>query len=225
MSIVHEIQSCFDVTDEMIAESMRPDGGELPWTRVSALLSRMARVASPRRGAPKLLVVLAEMAQRDWFDSTLEVQVVRRADPQSGVIAGCEVHVLSHDGQALSPLCEPLVVAAPFEELAQVARVNPAVIAPLVLVYDEEGAIRLSTSASPTPPGMDPSSLLRSRPPRTPVPSPPPSRRSTPRPARPTPPAPPIDPTTEPETPSARRALSVPPPDAPLSQRPPGRDR
>lgn len=220
MSTVHEIQSCFDVTDEMIAEAMRPDGVELPWTRVSALLSRMARVAFPRRGAPKLLVVLAEMAQRDWFDSTLEVQVVRRADGPNGVISGCEVHVLSHDGQALSPLCDPLVVAAPFEELAQVARVNPAVIAPLVLVYDEDGAVRLSTSPSPTPPGVDPASLLRSRPPRKPEPTPPPTRRSTPRPAAP---AAAPDPTTEPETPSARRALSVPPPHAPLSERPPRR--
>jgi len=104
--------TCFEVEDEHIEHALAPAASieeELPRARVFALLDRMAEVARPRQGAPRILFVLARLASCEWLEGDLEVAL--QANGNSTL-----VDLTVDDGMIRSRLRPSLALAVPFHE-------------------------------------------------------------------------------------------------------------
>jgi hypothetical protein len=122
-----EIATCFEVTDDHVEEALRPatdltDPG--PRARVFALLDHMAAIALPRRGAARILSVVARVSACDWIEGALEVRVVPDGDETL-------VELVVDDGLSVSKLRDPLRLAVPYAELRKVITQRPEMLAPL----------------------------------------------------------------------------------------------
>ncbi|MEZ4225078.1 MAG: hypothetical protein R3B13_29260 [Polyangiaceae bacterium] len=123
------IESCDAVGDEVIAEALAAASSmaaATPRMKTLALIERMAEVAKPGRGAPKILVVLAHMASKSWLDGLLRVRVI--GDSELSV-----VEALVDDGLSSQRVVGPLRVDVPFEEFRRAIELHPEFVAPLVL--------------------------------------------------------------------------------------------
>src|ERR1700722_2069736 len=71
-----DLNRCFELTDRMVAEAV-PSKKE-----TKALLDRLATIAKPNEGAPKILLVFARMATTscEWLDGDLRVELVGDGD-------------------------------------------------------------------------------------------------------------------------------------------------
>jgi len=97
------------------------------------LLDRLARVAQPNEGAPKVLHFLGRMAKGevDWIDGTLHVEVIAEGDT-------VRVDVLSDVGIGMQERLFPsLKMAAPFEEFTRMVDLMPRMFEPLAVVTEE----------------------------------------------------------------------------------------
>lgn len=141
----YEFQSCDEVTPELIEAAFEPSTGPHPAQRVLRLLERMARVAKPKTGAHRILVVLAKLAQADWIHGGLQVTL-------SDFGVATEVDVRVDDGRMASRW-RSFSVAVPLSELSQWVRQWPSAIRPLT-PFGEPVADRLQLRAQA--PGSSP---------------------------------------------------------------------
>jgi hypothetical protein len=103
------------------------------------LLERLARVAQPNEGAPKVLHFLARMAKAvDWIDGTLHVELIAEGD-------AVRVNVLSDVGIGMQERLFPsFKMAARFEEFTRMVELMPRRVEPLAVVIEEVGRLVLA---------------------------------------------------------------------------------
>jgi hypothetical protein len=158
-----DFQTCEEVTPQMIEAAFNPAGTPHPAQRVLRLLERMARVAKPKTGAHRMLLVLAKLAEVDWINGGLQVTL-----SDFGVTT--EVDVRVDDGR-IAARWRSFSVSVPVSEFSDWVRQWPSAIRPLTL-YGEPVADRLqlrsqaSASAStpaPSAPADEKGSAAASR--------------------------------------------------------------
>ncbi len=121
------IQSCIDVTDDDIKEALSPAQSlaePTPRQRALALLERMASVAQPRQGAPRILVLVANMAMHDWIEGDLEVKLI--GDDEITVL-----ELLVDDGMSQERIAGPTRVDVSIAEFRNAVNLRPDLIRPL----------------------------------------------------------------------------------------------
>lgn len=132
-----------DLTDQDIADALAPARSLIepgPRERTWALLKHLTKIAKPGRGAPKILLVLAHVAMRDWLDGELVVRLV-------GDHEVTDLELFVDDGMSRSRELGPLRLDVPFRELATAVRLQPQQILPLAVRGSiEERRMELATS-------------------------------------------------------------------------------
>jgi hypothetical protein len=124
-----QIKSCLEVTDADIADALAPARSLIepgPRERSLALVTHMASIATPGRGAPKILLLLAHMATRDWLDGDLHVKLI--GDQEVSVL-----ELFVDDGLSRVRLAGPLRIDAPLAEFAAGLRSHAHLVLPLVV--------------------------------------------------------------------------------------------
>lgn len=127
MRLLVEIESCLGVTDDDIRAVLAPArslSDLSPRDKTLALIEHMTLVAKPGRGAPKILIVLAHMAVRDWLDGELRVKLIG-----DSTVSVLELFVDS--GVSSERLLGPLKIEVPLPEFITAVKQHPQVIAPL----------------------------------------------------------------------------------------------
>ncbi len=127
MRDLSQIGTCFEVTDDDIGDALAPARSlkeTSPRERILALLGRMAAIARPRQGAPKILIAIAHMATRDWIEGDLLVTVAESD-------AGTDIALSVDEGASVSRFGQPLRVAAPFQEFEVAVRARADMLLPL----------------------------------------------------------------------------------------------
>ena len=145
MSFDH-ITSCAQVTDTEIDAALAPARSfdeSSPRERLLALTARMARVATPGEGAPRLLLVAARAAQRDWIEGQLVVRLI--GDHEVSVL-----ELLVDDGLSRQRIAGPLRVDVPIAEFGEALEREPELYEPLIAT--ELGARRILLESSASPP-------------------------------------------------------------------------
>lgn len=120
------VTRCLDVTDSDVALAVESR------TACLRLLQRMAEIAAPKSGAPKVLLVLAKLAGPTcgWIDGALRVEIF--GDEQVTV-----VEILSELTDDLRErVFPPIALKAPVSELRGSLERLPHVVAPLVRLSD-----------------------------------------------------------------------------------------
>ncbi|MCC6663523.1 MAG: hypothetical protein IT375_07250 [Polyangiaceae bacterium] len=171
MSLSLDFKSCDEISPDLIERAFAPESGS-PRDQVLKLVEKMARVASPGKGAPRILEVLARLAHSAWIEGTLDI-VLRDFDLATQIDIRVDV------GKHLERL-RTVSAAVPLAELAEWATDNPDAIAPLIVFDtrrdDELRLRRASGSITHVPrssvPHSRPSANPRSgRPQASPVPT------------------------------------------------------
>ena len=118
------ITRCAELTEGDIV------GAPLPNRRLSkVLLERLAKVARPGEGAPKILHLLARMAGKevDWIEGVLRVEILTEGD-------GVSIEVLTDLGAGMQERVFPsLKMGAPFKEFARMAEHKQRTLEPLIV--------------------------------------------------------------------------------------------
>jgi hypothetical protein len=130
------INRCFELTDAIVAEATLSRGG------TKALLDRLAKIAKPNEGAPKILLVFARMATGacEWLDGDLRVEMVGDGDLSV-------VDVMTELGGGLRERALPsFVVNVPVVEFARAVERVPRMIAPLNVRSKSERRLVLVTA-------------------------------------------------------------------------------
>jgi hypothetical protein len=149
MTEASELQSCEEVTHEVIEAAFNPVGRPHPAQRVLRLLERMARVAKPKTGAHRILLVLAKLAQVDWINGGLLITFSEFGE-------ATEVDIRVDDGK-IAARWRSLSVAVPLSEFSDFVRQWPGAIRPLTLFGEpvpERLQLRAHASASSRPAPM-----------------------------------------------------------------------
>ncbi len=137
------IESCLAVTDDVIQEALaaaRSMAEPTPRMKCLALIERMAEVAKPGRAAPKILVVLAHMALKDWLDGLLRVRLI--GDPEVTVL-----ELTVDDGLSSERIMGPVRIDVPFDEFRRSLEMRPEFVLPLVVEGElEERRVELATA-------------------------------------------------------------------------------
>lgn len=127
--------TCFEVDEPHIESALAPAAtvaDELPRAKVFALLDRMAEIARPRQGAPRILFVVARLTSCDWVEGELEVRLQARGNDTV-------IDLMVHDGMLRSHLRPSLVVRVPFQEFEVALGRIADFIAPLQVFELVEG--------------------------------------------------------------------------------------
>jgi hypothetical protein len=128
VSDLDRISSCLDVTDDHIREALaaaRSLSEPSPREKALALLGRMVTVARPNAGAPRILVLLARMAKRDWLEGDLVVRLI--GDSELSVL-----ELFVDDGASRERIAGPLRIDVPIDELGGAIERSPNHFAPLL---------------------------------------------------------------------------------------------
>jgi hypothetical protein len=115
------IRHCLDVTERDQLAAL----GDRDTAR--ALLERLAKVSSPREGAPKVLIILARLAQEEveWIEGMLRVELAESGE-------GTAIDVLCELGVGMRErVFPPFTMNAPLAEFTRVAESAPKSVAPL----------------------------------------------------------------------------------------------
>lgn len=154
--------TCFEVDDERIEHALAPAASieeELPRARVFALLDRMAEVARPRQGAPRILFVLARLASCEWLEGDLEVTL--RAEGNDTI-----VDLTVDDGMNLNRLRPSLTLSVPFHEFETSVERITDFLEPLKVAERVEGqSIALSVEGAAMAPEDAKADRITARPP------------------------------------------------------------
>lgn len=142
-----EFQRCEEVEAELIEAAFDPSGQPHAAQRVLRLLERMARVSKPNTGAPRLLMVLARLAEADWIDGNLEITL-----RDFGVATEVDVRV---DNGRLRVRWRTFNLAVPLSEFSEFLRKSPSAVRPLAL-FGEPIAEELRLRARPSSPPVAP---------------------------------------------------------------------
>ena len=122
-----ELKSCLDVRDEHITQALaaaRSLSDPSPREKALALLEHMVKIAAPNTGVPRMLVLFAQMARRDWIEGDLIVRLI--GDAELTV-----VELLSDDGASRERIAGPLRVDVALEEFRAAVAQNTAQLASL----------------------------------------------------------------------------------------------
>jgi hypothetical protein len=159
------IKRCLDITDKDIAIAVETR------EECKLLLDRIAKVAAPNQGAPKLLLLLARMATTacDWIDGELRIEMIGDGDVTV-------VETMSELGGGMKErILAPFSMNVPLSEFVRAVERVPHMIAPLVtkavsprrVVFSASGEVR-ATTAPPPNVEIGASSLYGPNPPRPP---------------------------------------------------------
>ncbi len=121
------MKSCLEVGDEHITQALAPAkslSDPSPRDKSLALLAKMVEIATPNSGAPRMLVLLAQMARRDWIEGELLVRLI--GDAELTVL-----ELLSDDGVSRERIAGPLRIDVPLEEFRTAIAQNSAQLASL----------------------------------------------------------------------------------------------
>jgi hypothetical protein len=122
-----ELNSCLDVRDEHINRALaaaRSLSDPSPREKALLLLEHMVKIAAPNSGVPRMLVLFAQMARRDWIEGDLIVRLI--GDAELTV-----VELLIDDGASRERIAGPLRVDVPLEEFRGAVAQNSAQLASL----------------------------------------------------------------------------------------------
>lgn len=122
-----EITSCLDVSERHFEQALaaaRSFDEPSPRQKSFALVRRMAEVARPQAGAPRLLLLLARVAKRDWLEGELTVRLI--GDSELSVL-----ELLVDDGATVERVLGPLRIDVPLEEFVHEVEHGRAFLAPL----------------------------------------------------------------------------------------------
>ena len=122
-----ELKSCLDVKDEHITQALtaaRSLSDPSPRDKALSLLDHMVKVAAPNTGVPRMLVLFAQMARRDWIEGDLVVRLI--GDAELTV-----VELLVDDGASRERVAGPLRVDVSLEEFRAAVAQNTAQLASL----------------------------------------------------------------------------------------------
>jgi hypothetical protein len=134
-----QIASCLDVTDDHIRDALasaRSLSDPSPREKSLALLGRMVSVAQPASGAPRILVLLARMAKRDWLEGDLVVRLI--GDTELSVL-----ELFVDDGASRERIAGPLRIDVPMDEFGAALARNPGHFVPLVALERSPRRIEL----------------------------------------------------------------------------------
>jgi hypothetical protein len=129
-----ELKSCLDVKDEHITQALaaaRSLSDPSPRDKALALLEHMVKIAAPNTGVPRVLVLFAQMARRDWIEGDLMVRLI--GDSELTVI-----ELLVDDGASRERIAGPLRVDVSLEEFRAAVAQNTAQLASLKPVENTE---------------------------------------------------------------------------------------
>lgn len=147
---LYEFASCLNVNEELIEEALAPTTdltAPSPKQRIFALIERMLEVATPRAGAPRLLLVMAKLACCSWLDGILEVRL--RADRGSTTL-----EILVDDGYAAERLQPIKRVGVPLDEFTRTAQARAAALMPLQIVEVTEDLLVMRADQAPDEVGL-----------------------------------------------------------------------
>jgi hypothetical protein len=102
----------------------------------------MAEVATPGAGAPRLLVLAARAATRDWLEGRLFVRLI--GDHEVSVL-----ELLVDDGLSRQRIAGPLRVDVPLDEFGDALEAEPALFDPLIPTEWTDRRMLLESSAMP----------------------------------------------------------------------------
>lgn len=122
-----KLKSCLDVKDEHITQALaaaRSLSDPSPREKALALLEHMVKIAAPNTGVPRVLVLFAQMARRDWIEGDLIVRLI--GDAELTV-----VELLADDGASRERIAGPLRVDVALEEFRNAVAQNTAQLASL----------------------------------------------------------------------------------------------
>jgi hypothetical protein len=122
-----ELKSCLDVKDEHITQALaaaRSLSDPSPREKALSLLEHMVKIAAPNTGVPRVLVLFAQMARRDWIEGDLVVRLI--GDAELTV-----VELLVDDGASRERIAGPLRVDVSLEEFRAAVAQNTAQLASL----------------------------------------------------------------------------------------------
>jgi hypothetical protein len=135
MSDLSHITSCLDVTSDDL------NAARASRSAARALVERMAHVARPNQGAAKILHVIATIAECDWFEGGLRVEI--GGDPDM-----CVLDVLGELAVGFSERVFPsIVVGVPLDEIRRAVHLQPRFILPLKLKHDRPSRLVFSAEA------------------------------------------------------------------------------
>lgn len=139
------ITACNDVSEEEIERALAPARSfdeASPRERLIALAARMAEVATPGAGAPRLLSLAARAAARDWLEGKLFVRLI--GDHEVSVL-----ELLVDDGLSRQRILGPLRVDVPLDEFGDALEAEPALFEPLIPIEWTDRRMLLESSAMP----------------------------------------------------------------------------
>lgn len=132
MADFDHITRCMDLSDADLAAAKSSRAA------AQSLIMRMAQVAEPSAGAAKILLIFAYVAQADWFEGGLRLEM--GGDHELTVI-----DVLSELGAGYSERVFPtFLLKASLEEFRRAIRLQPKFILPLKLKHDRQCKIVLA---------------------------------------------------------------------------------
>jgi hypothetical protein len=121
------LRSCLDVKDEHITQALAPArslSDPSPREKSFALLEHMVKIAAPKTGVPRILVLFAQMARRDWIEGELIVRLI--GDAELTV-----VELMTDDGASRERIAGPLRIDVSLEEFREAVAQNSAQLASL----------------------------------------------------------------------------------------------
>ena len=106
-------------------------------TQLRTLLQRVALIAGPGEGCPKILMAVAHLVGQEWVEGPLRVEL-------SGDDASTTMLVMCEYGVGILERIVPLSrFEVPFDEFSRALELNPALVLPL-RITDEVGKIVLT---------------------------------------------------------------------------------
>ena len=110
--------------------------------QIRVLLERVAAIARPGEGCPKILMAIARLMGQEWVEGPLRVEI-------SGDDENTTLTVLCEYGAGIRERILPVTrFAVPFDEFSRALELSPALVLPLKIT-DEEGKMVLTPLLTP----------------------------------------------------------------------------
>ncbi len=129
--------SCGDLTSEHAKSAASSS------TDMRVFLKRVAEIARPDEGCPKILMALARLVGQDWVEGELRIEL-------NGDEASTTLIVLCEYGVGIRERMFPAVrLAVPFDEFERALELAPQLVLPLKITDDEDGKLVLAPLLTP----------------------------------------------------------------------------
>ena len=130
------LASCLDLTVEHAKQAAGSSA------EIRALLKRVAQIARPGEGCPKVLMAIARLVGQDWIEGELRVEL-------SGDEASTTVIVMCEYGVGICERLFPMVrFEVPLDEFERALELAPHLVLPLKIT-DEAGKLILTPLLTP----------------------------------------------------------------------------